>query len=52
MATVGVMIGGVIINALVFSVNNYLFLKMSGHREEERKRYHLAIETFTRDRDK
>lgn len=45
MATVGLLVGGAIINALAFSGSNYLFsmLRSSG-LEEERRRHDQAVE--------
>lgn len=42
MATIGVLIAA--INALASSGTNYLFSKLSGHSEEERKRHGKAEE--------
>ena len=42
MATIALMVGGAITNALAFSGNNFLFSHMSG--AEERKRHNLAME--------
>lgn len=44
MATIAVIAGGAIINALAFSGSNFLFSKLSGHGEQERKRHDKAIE--------
>ena len=45
MATVALMVGGTLVNALAFSGSNYLF-SMLGHSglAEERKRHDLAVE--------
>lgn len=39
-----IMAGGALINALAFSGTNYLFSKLSGHGEAERKRHDEAVE--------
>ena len=44
MATIALMVGGAITNALAFSGSNFLFSQMSG--AAERKRHNLAMETF------
>ena len=51
MATLAVMIGGAVINAVTFSGSNYLFSKLSNHGEAEQKRHDLAMEEFQKDRD-
>ena len=50
MATIGVMVGGAVVNALAFTGGNYLFstLGRSGEAEKERKRHDLAIEELQR----
>ena len=42
MATIALMVGGAITNALAFSGSNFLFSQMSG--AAERKRHNLAME--------
>lgn len=44
MATIAVIVAGAAINALAFSGTNYLFSKLSGHGEAERKRLDEAME--------
>ena len=48
MATIGMMIGGAVVNALAFTGGNYLFsmLGRSGEAEKERKRHNMAIEAL------
>ena len=49
MATIALMVGGAITNALAFSGYNFLFSQMSG--AEERKRHNLAMERLQHERD-
>ena len=49
MATIALMVGGAITNALAFSGGNFLFSQMSG--AEERKRHNLAMENLQHERD-
>ena len=49
MATIALMVGGAITNALAFSGSNFLFSQMSG--AEERKRHNLAMENLQQERD-
>ena len=49
MATIALMVGGAITNALAFSGSNFLFSQISG--AEERKRLNLAIEKLQHERD-
>lgn len=49
MASIALMIGGALTNALAFSGSNFLFSQISG--AEERKRHNLAIEKLQHDRD-
>ena len=49
MATIALMVGGAITNALAFSGSNFLFSQMSG--AEERKRHNLAIEKLQHEGD-
>ena len=49
MATIALMVGGAITNALAFSGSNFLFNQMSG--AEERKRHNLAMENLQHERD-
>ena len=49
MATIALMVGGAITNALAFSGSNFLFSQMSG--AEERKRHDLAMEKLQHERD-
>ena len=45
MASVAMLIGGALANALVFTGSNYLFHKLSAHNiDTERKRHNAAIE--------
>ena len=44
MATVAMMIGGAVVNALAFSGGNYLFSHMGSYADEERKRHDKAME--------
>ena len=48
MASIAMMAGGALVNALAFSGTNFLFHKLSAG-DEERKRHDLAMESFTRD---
>ena len=49
MATIALMVGGAITNALALSGSNFLFSQMSG--AEERERHKLAIEKLQHERD-
>ena len=49
MATIALMVGGAITNALAFSGSNLLFSQMSG--AAERKRHNLAMENLQHERD-
>ena len=49
MATIALMVGGAITNALAFSGSNFIFSQMSG--AEERKRHNLAMEKLQHERD-
>ena len=49
MATIALMVGGAITNALAFSGSNFLFSQMSG--AEERRRHNLAMEKLQQERD-
>ena len=51
MAGIFAMIGGALVNSLAFSGSNYMFSKLSGHGEAERKRHNEAIENLQKDRD-
>ena len=45
MATIALLVGGAIVNALAFSGSNYLFSTLRSHDTgEERKRHDLAVE--------
>ena len=46
MAGIVAMLFGAEINALAFSGSNYMFSKLSGHGEAERKRHDKAIENL------
>ena len=46
MAGIFAMIGGALVNSLAFSGSNYMFSKLSGHGEAERKRHDVAIENL------
>ena len=49
MATIGIMIGGAIVNALAFSGSNFLFSSLSKESiDKERKRHDKAIEDLQR----
>ena len=48
MASLAMLAGGALINALAFSGTNFLFHKLSAG-DEERKRHDLALEKYTRD---
>ena len=49
MASIGILIGGVLINALAFSGSNFLFSSLSKESVDiERKRYDKAIEDLQR----
>lgn len=50
MASIAMMVGGALTNALAFSGSSFLFSQMSG--AAERKRHNLAIENLQRERDK
>ena len=49
MASIAMMVGGAMVNALAFSGSSFLFSQMSS--SEERKRHNLAIEKLQHDRD-
>ena len=49
MASIAMMVGGALTNALAFSGSNFLFSQMSG--SAERKRHNVAIEKLQHDRD-
>ena len=49
MATIALMVGGAITNALAFSGSNFLFSQMGV--PEERKRHNLAMEKLQHERD-
>ena len=49
MATIALMVGGAITNALAFSGSNFLFSQMSS--AGERKRHNLAMEKLQQERD-
>ena len=49
MATIALMVGGAITNALAFSGSNFIFSQMSS--AEERKRHDLAMEKLQHERD-
>ena len=51
MASLAIMAGGAVVNALSFSSSNFLFHKLSSS-DIERKRHDLAIESFQRDHNK
>ena len=51
MASLAIIAGGAVINALAFSSSNFLFHKLSSS-DEERKRHDLAIESYQRDNNK
>ena len=52
MASIAMMIGGAVVNALAFSGSNYLFSKLrSNHSNEELKRHNAAMEELTKARD-
>ena len=44
-------IGGVVVNALVFSGTDFAFSRLTDHSEEERKRHDLALERLQRARE-
>ena len=44
-------ISGAVVNALAFSGTNFLFVRLTDHGAEERKRYDLALEKLRRARD-
>ena len=49
MASVGLLIGGALINALAFSGSDFLFSSLSKESiDKERKRHNKAIEDFQR----
>ena len=49
MASIAVMAGGALVNALAFSSTNFIFSQFGNHGEM--KRHNLAMEKFTRDRE-
>ena len=49
MASIAIMVGGAVVNAIAFSGSNFLFSTLSG--SAERKRHDLALEKLQRDRD-
>ena len=44
MASLAIMAGGAIVNALVFSGTNFIFRQLEDHGKEEMKRCYLAAE--------
>lgn len=49
MASIAMMIGGAVVNALAFTGSNFLFSSINqGHAEQERKRHDLALEELSR----
>ena len=44
-------IGGAVVNALAFSGTNFVFIRLTDHGEEERKRHDLALEKLQKARD-
>ena len=52
MASLLFTVGGALMNALAFSGNNFVFSRLRGHGEEERKRHGLALEELQEARDK
>jgi Flp pilus assembly protein TadB len=48
MATVAMMVGGAIVNALAFSGSNYLFSKVNS---DEMKKHNLALEELAKERE-
>ena len=52
MASIAMMVGGAVVNALAFSGSNYLFSKLNRHDStEEIKRHNAAMEELTKARD-
>ena len=48
MASIALLVGGAMVNALAFSGSNYLFSQLQGAKvDKERKRHDLAIEWLT-----
>ena len=50
MATLAMMAGGALVNALAFSGTNFIFSQFGGHGEEM-KRHNIAIEQLSKARD-
>ena len=50
MASIAVMAGGALVNALAFSGTNFIFSQFGNHGKEI-KRHNLAMKQFTRDRE-
>ena len=51
MASILFTVGGAVVNALAFSGTNFVFIRLTDHGAEERKRHDLALEKLQRDRD-
>ena len=51
MASILFTVGGAVVNALAFSGTNLVFIRLTDHGAEERKRHDLALEKLQRARD-
>ena len=51
MASILFTVGGAVVNALAFSGTNFVFIRLTDHGAEERKRHDLALEKLQRARD-
>ena len=51
MATLAMMAGGALVNALAFSGSNFVFGQLSDHGGTERKRHNLAMEHMSKARE-
>ena len=49
MASLLFTVGGAVVNALAFSVTNFVFIRLMNHGEKERKRYDLALGKLQRE---
>ena len=52
MASLLLVIGGAVVNALAFTSANFILCRLTDHRAKERQRHDLAEEKFERARDK
>ena len=50
MASLLFTVGGAVVNPLSFSGTNFVFIRLTDHGQEERKRHDLALEKLQRAR--